>query len=182
MSDDRQERLRKILIKKKLLSDRRKTEKFLLGETSLNDYVKKKIAQFPELQAITDDYCKIYMNYAQLEEQMSAFAAALQSFGLQKGEFVDIFTENNGRWCVVEQGAMRCGAVCTLRGSNAPIEELDYIINHSDAVGLILKDGVLLNKLKPFLGKYNFKFIIATHEDLILFLTQVWLNQRKYLL
>ena len=29
---------------------------------------------------------------------MSAFAAALQSFGIQKGDFVDIFTENNGRW------------------------------------------------------------------------------------
>lgn len=160
MINERKERLRRIKIKKDVLADRREIDKFLSEWTSFNEYFKVNIAKHKELNAITDTYNKIFMGYEELEQNISAIAAAIQSLGIQKGDFVDIFTENNGRWAIVEQATMRCGAICTLRGSNAPIGELDYIIRHSDAKGLILKDGTLLNNLKPYLKNHKLNFIL----------------------
>ncbi|MCQ2739661.1 MAG: AMP-binding protein [bacterium] len=160
MTNDRKERLRKALIRKKVLADRRTIDKFLAECTSLNNYFKMEISTYGDLEAITDTYNKVKMTYTDVESSISSLSAFIQSKRISKGDFVDIFTENNGRWAIVEQASMRCGAVCTLRGSNAPVEELDYIIAHSDAKALIIKDGILLNKLKPFLGKYSLNFII----------------------
>ncbi len=161
MNKERQEKLRQLKLKRKLLSDRRKLDEFLSTKTSLNNYFKDNIAKHKGLNAVTDTYCNIHLTYEELEEQISLFASGIQSLGINKGDFVGIFTENNGRWCVCHQGTMRTGAVCTLRGSNAPAGELDYILGHSEAKGVILKDGTLLNALKPFLSNHkNLKFVV----------------------
>lgn len=161
MVNARKERLRTLLLKRKFLSGRRKVVKFLEDKTSVNNYFKERISGYNDLPAVTDTYTNVYLTFAEVEEQMSAFAAALQSFGIQKGDFVDIFTENNGRWCVCEQGAMRTGAVCALRGSNAPVEELNYIMDHSEAKGVILRDGNLFKSLKPYLENRDLNFVIV---------------------
>ena len=164
-TDVRKERARKLILKRHLKSDIRKMENFLSDKTSVNNYVKSKIVNYKESDAITDTYNNIYMKYDELESHMSFFASGLQSLGLNKGEFVGIFTENNGRWCACEQGVLRCGSIAVLRGSNAPVGELDYIMTHSDAVGLVLRDERLFNNLKPYLGKYNFKFIVIMFKS-----------------
>ena len=164
-TDVRKERARKLILKRHLKSDIRHMEKFLSDKTSVNNYLKSKMAEYKDLDAITDTYNNIYMKYDELDRQMTNFASGLQSLGLNKGEFVGIFTENNGRWSACEQGVLRCGVVAVLRGSNAPVGELDYIISHSDAVGLVLRDERLFNSLKPYLCKYNFKFIVIMFKS-----------------
>ena len=159
--NERKERRRQLLLRRDFLRGRRRVAKFLEDKTSMNDYFKEKIAPHFPLEAVTDAYNNVELTYAQLEEQISCIASYIQSFGIKKGDFVSIFTENNGRWAASEQAAMRCGAICTLRGSNAPVEELDYILSHSESKGLIVKDGQLLNALKPFLHKYDLKFLMV---------------------
>lgn len=162
---NKKERLRKISIKKKFLSGKRKIDNFLSDKTSFNDYFKQKISLYKTLPASTDAYNNVSLNYEELENNISDLASAIQSFGINKGDFVSIFTENNGRWATVEQAAMRCGAICTLRGSNAPIEELDYILYHSESKGLIVKDSKLLNSIKPNLNKHSLQFIIVMFRN-----------------
>ncbi|MBR2526304.1 AMP-binding protein [bacterium] len=160
MTNERKEKYRKLQLKRKFLSGRRQVNRFLSDKTSFNEYFKQKISNYKKLQAITDTYNNLEINYTDLENNITNLAASIQSFGIKKGDFVGIFTENNGLWATVEQATMRCGAICTLRGSNAPVEELDYIISHSEAKGLILKDANLLQSLKPYINKYNLNFII----------------------
>ena len=161
MNKTRQEKLRQLKLKRKLKSDIRELDKFLSTKTSLNNYFKEKIEQYGDSPAVTDTYCNVHLTYKEVEDQISLFASGIQSLGINKGDFVGIFTENNGRWCVCHQGTMRCGAVCTLRGSNAPATELDFILSHSESKGVILKDGTLLNSLKPFLSNHsNLKFVV----------------------
>lgn len=160
MSKARKERLRKLLIKKNLLSDIRRMEKFLRGRKSLNEYISEKISQYGDMPAVTDEYNHVSMTYKEFSENVRNLAAKLQNAGVKRGDFVSIFTENNGYWALCDQAVMQCGGVCTLRGSNAPATELDYIINHSSSVGLILKDGKLLNAIKSCLEKYELKFIV----------------------
>ena len=161
MGIERKERRRKILIKRQFLKDKRAVDRFLSDKTSMNNYLRDCILQYENLDAITDTYKNVFLTYKQVEEQMSSLAAMIQVSGLDKGDFIGIFSENNGRWAICEQAAMRCGAICTLRGSNAPVKELDYIIGHSEAKALILENGKLLNNLKPYLSKYSLKFIIV---------------------
>lgn len=165
MNKERKERKRKILIKKQLLSDKRKMERFLSDKTSFNEYFKEMISEYGVMPAITDTYNDLELNYNQIEEQISLLSSALQSFGVKKGDFVGIFTENQGRWAICEQAVMRCGAVSTLRGSSVPVGELDYILGHSDAVGIFVRDGHLLSKMKPFLKNHALNFIIVMFKS-----------------
>lgn len=165
MTVKRKERLRRITIKKKLLEGKRNIERFLTQYDSFNDFFHAEIIRHSELPAITDTYNNVNMKYYEVENSIKYIASYIQAQGIKNGDFADIFTENNGRWAIVEQAAMRCGAVCTLRGSNAPSEELGYIIKHSDAKCLILKDGMLLNKLRPYLDEKNILFILLMFRN-----------------
>ena len=165
MNKERKERKRQILIKKQLLSDRRQMEKFLSDKTSFNTYFKEKISGYGKMPAITDTYNGLELNYKEVEEQISLLSSALQSFGVKRGNFVGIFTENQGRWAICEQAVMRCGAVATLRGSTCPVGELDYIMGHSDAIGIFVRDGHLLTKLKPYLKNHALNFVIVMFKS-----------------
>ncbi len=165
MSISRKERRRRILLRRKFLNDKRILDNFLYDKTSMNGYFKDCILKYPELPAITDTYKEIDITYKQLEEQISALSAMMQIRGLEKGDFISIFSENNGRWAICEQAAMRCGAICTLRGSKAPSAELTYIINHSEAKALIVENTKLLKDLSQFLKNCHLKFIIVMFCD-----------------
>ncbi len=127
---------------------------------SLPDYLEKICDKYSDYPAITDRHNGLELTYGELKESIGLFASGLQSLGVQKGDFIGLFSENNGRWATIDQAIIKCGAIDVLRGSNAPIEELDYIINHSSAKGLVLRDKNIFEKMKPILSKYNLWFII----------------------
>ena len=148
-----------------LKSDTKKLNTFLSKHTSLNEYVKQRMSEHFGLMAITDTYNNLELTYDELEQQMANFASGLQALGVRKDNFIDVFTENNGRWCVCHYGILRCGAVSVLRGASAPLTELDYIVKHSDASGVILRDGMLLKSLKPYLNNHKLNFIILMFRN-----------------
>ena len=100
--------------------------------------------KYADLDAVCDKYNNVHLTYNELRLEIENFASGLQQLGVQKGDFVCLITENQGRWFICQQAIMKCGAIATLRGSNAPIDELSYIMDHSEAKGVILrdKDGV----------------------------------------
>ncbi|MCR4881386.1 MAG: AMP-binding protein [bacterium] len=131
----------------------------LEGVKGMVDYLEKCDQDYMDNMAITDMYSGIKMTYRELWNDVNLFASGLQSLGLKKGEFVALYSENNGRWCVMDLAIMKCGAIDVLRGANAPVVELDYILNHSDAVGAIIQDEQTFGKLKEVLKKYKLKFV-----------------------
>lgn len=134
--------------------------KQLEGVKSMVDYLEKCNASYLDKPAITDMYSGIKMTYGELWNDVNLFASGLQSLGVNKGSFVALYSENNGRWCVMDLAIMKCGAIDVLRGSNAPTEELDYILNHSEAMGAIIQNEKCFNSMKEILKKYNLKFVI----------------------
>ena len=165
MKNSKKNRLRKILLKKDFLSGKRTIEKFLSNKTSFNEYFKDKISDYPDMRAVTDEYNNVYMSYSELETQISKLSYVIQSTGIKKGDFVCIFSENNGRWICTEQAVMRCGAIATLRGSKAPLEELNYILTNCEAKGLILETPKLFQNIKPYLNSTDLKFVVIMFDD-----------------
>ena len=93
---------------------------------------------------------------------------------------VTVISENSPRWLVADQGLMRLGAINAVRGINSPSVELDYIIEHSNSVGLIVQSKEIWLKLNnkeelkkrlmavhPFLGftSYFFKALLKFSEQ-----------------
>jgi long-chain acyl-CoA synthetase len=143
-------------------NDKKAFELFVNYEESrsLCEILEKVALKFPKLWAITDEYNNIQMTSGQLKKEVDYFAGGLQALGVKKGDFISLFSENHGRWIVADQGILKCGAIEASRGSNAPVDELDYIISHSDSKGLILKDDTTLEELKPYLSNHKLDFII----------------------
>ena len=148
-----------------VVGELKEIDEFVNKYKSLSNYFKYKIAEYGDLEAITDKYCKVELTYKELEENISNFASGLQSLGVEKGSHVGILTENNGRFIICEHSVLRCGGVAVLRGSNAPVDELEYIVHHSDSSVLILKDKNLFNKVKSFLNQCNLKFVVLMFDD-----------------
>ena len=83
--------------------------------------------------------------YAELEARIRAVAAALRALGVGPGDVVGLFAENSPRWLVMDQGLMRAGATSAVRGAAAPVPELQYILEDSASVALVVQNLSLIH-------------------------------------
>jgi long-chain acyl-CoA synthetase len=110
------------------------------------------------------------LTYGQLYQQMQRFAAGLQFLGiLPTGEAypkrIALFSDNQPRWLVADQGVMFAGAANVVRSSQADIQELLFILQNSGAVALIVEDLALLKKLRSGLDDFALQFIILLSDE-----------------
>jgi len=134
------------------------------GLNSLAEVLESCMEKYSKYQAVTDKYNNVFLTYGELKEELSLFASGLQALGVKKGDKIGLFAESNGLWMANSLAIQKCGAIDVVRGSNAPIEELEFITNHADCKGLILQNDKLYNALKPFIEKSNLDFIIITYS------------------
>ena len=78
-------------------------------------------------------------SYSELADLITQVSFSFKNYGLVKRDVVTVISENSPRWLVVDQGLMRLGAINAVRGINSPSVELDYIIEHSNSVGLVVQ-------------------------------------------
>ncbi len=104
--------------------------------------------------------------YGALYKGMQEFAAGLQSLGLTPEAADDyparvaLFADNSPRWLMADQGVMLAGGIDAVRGAQADLDELSFILQNSGAIGLIAHDYALYKKLQSRLGELNLKFVI----------------------
>ncbi len=105
-------------------------------------------------------------SYSELADLITKVSFSFKNYGLLKGEVVTVISENSPRWLIADQGLMRLGAINAVRGINSPSVELEYIIQHSNSVGLIVQSKETWLKLnnKEELKK-RLKFIINLEDD-----------------
>lgn len=103
--------------------------------------------------ALQDAYSApaVTLTFAQLNQQISQFAAALQNLGVQEGDRISLFADNSARWLVADQGCMTAGAVDAVRSALADLQELAYIYENSESSALLIEDLKTYQKLLPLL-------------------------------
>lgn len=79
------------------------------------------------------------LSFQQVDTLVGQAAAGLHALGLRKGGHVALFSENSARWLLVEQGCALNGLPTAVRGAAAPVDELQYIYDHSDAKAVVLQ-------------------------------------------
>eukprot|EP00668_Euglena_longa_P012254 GGOE01014689.1.p1 GENE.GGOE01014689.1~~GGOE01014689.1.p1 ORF type:complete len:835 (-),score=229.81 GGOE01014689.1:90-2363(-) len=85
--------------------------------------------------------------FSEMRHLIETAAAALQGIGVQHGSMVAVFSENSHRWLVVDHAVSMCGGVSAVRGAGAPVEELVYILQNSEATFLVVENSALLRQL-----------------------------------
>ncbi|MEL6326733.1 MAG: AMP-binding protein [Cyanobacteria bacterium J06626_23] len=121
--------------------------------------------RFGSVVALTDQHAQptVSVTFAELAKQIRQFGAGLQALGIQPGDKIALFSDNQPRWLVADQGIMTAGAVDAVRGSQAAPSELAYILEHSDAISLIAQDQATLNRVGD--GVSQLKFIILLSDE-----------------
>ena len=123
--------------------------------------------RFSQNTAVYDPHATpaIKLTYADLYQQMQQFAVGLQALGIQPGEHIALFSDNNPRWLVADQGIMMAGAANAVRGSQADRDELLFILKHSDSVALVVQDQATLTKLAQGLESLPLRFIVLLTDE-----------------
>ena len=105
-------------------------------------------------------------NYSQLNKKITKASKGFFNLGLRRGEVVALISENSPRWLIVDQAIMRIGAIDAVRGCNSPSIEIEYIIQHSKSVGLIIESRSVWEKLtiKNEILE-NLKFLIVLEDE-----------------
>lgn len=122
-------------------------------------------ADYLDKSAVIDPYNGVSLDYRNFREEVDKFATGLQSLGVNKGFIISLISENNGRWPIVDLGILKCGAIDAVRGSNAPKDELLYIVKHSDSKAVICQDVNTYEKIKNDLHQFKLNFIILMYKN-----------------
>ena len=117
--------------------------------------------------AVVDRYNNFTCTYKELEEYIKKFSMGLRTLGITKGEHMAQFSENSPRWLVADQGLISCGCVNAIRGSQAPIPELEYIYQHSDSICLITDSKKLIDHWSENEERLKPRFLIYIGADTI---------------
>jgi long-chain acyl-CoA synthetase len=113
----------------------------------------------------------VQLTYGQLYQGMQQFAAGLQSLGLRPDAADDypprvaLFADNCPRWLMADQGVMRAGGIDAVRGAQADLAELRFILENSGAIGMIVDNAALLQKLRDAAIAQSLKFVIVLNGD-----------------
>ena len=97
--------------------------------------------KFPnETAIIFDDY---KLNYTQLNELSNRFANGLLSAGIKRGDKVALMMPNVPQFPIAYYGALKMGAVIVPFNVLLKVDEIDYILQDSDANALVVWEGFL---------------------------------------
>ncbi|CAN5577079.1 AMP-dependent synthetase/ligase [soil metagenome] len=86
------------------------------------------------------------ITWADYGRQVRALAAKLAQLGVMPGQKVALLSENRPEWLVADLAVQTAGAVTVGVYATSSAEQLHYLLEHSEAVGLIAENGEQVEK------------------------------------
>src|SRR5208337_3479389 len=117
--------------------------------SSVPDMLKKNADRFQKRPALKyrHEGKFITLTYEAFYERALMVARGLKKFGVKPGETVAILSENRADWVMADMGILSTGAVTVpIYPSNTP-EQVQYVLNHSEARIIFVSSKVQYSKL-----------------------------------
>ncbi|HPH02948.1 MAG TPA: AMP-binding protein [Spirochaetota bacterium] len=118
------------------------------------------------------DYGSAACSYGQVAERILRLHGLFDRFGVGKGDKIALIGKNSVNWCLVYLAAVTCGAVIVPILPDFSGEDVQHIVNHSDAVLLFASEGVSekldegsMKKLDAILSLTDFSLIYAKRSS-----------------
>ena len=90
---------------------------------------------------------KVTITYKKLYDKINAIAKAFEVKGLAQ-KHVAIFSENRIEWFVSDMALLALGSADVPRGIDSTSDELNYIIEHSEAEAVLVENKYVFEKIK----------------------------------
>jgi len=114
-------------------------------------------------QKIDGKYVDI--SYATFKEETDSLAFGLASLGVKRDDKVAIIAENRPEWVYTDMAILGLGAVDVPIYPISTSETIEFILNNSDAVGIVVSNQFHMNKVLKVRDKVkSLRFIIVLNE------------------
>lgn len=112
---------------------------------------------------VNDEWVGI--TYDQLYEETVNFACGLASMGVKKESKVAIIAENRPEWVYSDMAILGIGAIDVPIYPNSTAETIEFILNNSESIGVIVSNKFQLNKILKIRRNCKYlKFIIVMNN------------------
>jgi len=105
------------------------------------------------------------ISYQHFKEETETFAFGLASLGVKRNNKVAIISENRPKWVYTDMAILGLGGVDVPLYPISTADTIEFILNNSESVGVIVSNQFQLNKvLKIQKNCKNLKFIIVMND------------------
>jgi long-chain acyl-CoA synthetase len=133
-----------------------------LPERSMADIFEESAECAPDHDAVR--YFDETVSYGELNDLVDRFATLLSERGIEKGDRVAVYTQNNPQFLVAQYGAWRRGAIVVPLNPMLKAKELDYHLNDSGAKALVCLEGLYAEVAKEVVPSTNVEHVFTTSE------------------
>lgn len=140
---------------------------------NLNLYFQEAIKEYWELPSLTD-FGGITLNYKDVARKIAKLHILYENVGIMPGDKVVLCAKNSSTWCVAFIATITYGAVIVPILADFKPDNIQHLINHSDAKLAIVDDNIWENlnpdgmpALLGALSIKDFSLIMANDENLV---------------
>lgn len=106
------------------------------------------------------------ITYEKLYEETESFALGIASLGVKRDDKVAIIAENRPEWVYSDMGILGLGAIDVPLYPISTSETIEFILNNSESVGIVVSNKFQLNKvLKIRNNCKSLKFIVVMNNS-----------------
>jgi len=105
------------------------------------------------------------VTYKKLLEDVLILSRSFKKHGIGKGTKVLFISDNRYAWIVTDMALASLEAISIPRGSDTPLEEMDYIAEHSACDYAIFETEKVLTEAKSVVDKFKFKSVFLVEGD-----------------
>ena len=133
-----------------------------LPERSMADLFEESAERVPDRDAIR--YFDTTISYSELGDLADRFCALLASRGIEKGDRVAVYTQNNPQFLIAQYGAWKRGAIVVPLNPMLKKKELDYHLNDSGAKVLVCLESLYANVAGEVVAGTEVEHVFTTSE------------------
>src|SRR5215212_9030323 len=133
-----------------------------LPEKSMADLFEESAERAPDVDAVR--YFDETISYSELDDLADRFATLLASRGIEKGDRVAVYVQNNPQFLIAQYGAWKRGAIFVPINPMLKEKELDYHLNDSGTKVLVCLESLYESVAKDVLPDTGVEHVFTTSE------------------
>jgi long-chain acyl-CoA synthetase len=106
------------------------------------------------------------MSWSEADERVRAYANGLLALGAGKGGTFGLLARNSVEWALLDFAFARIGAVGVPIYASSSERDVRYLLEHSEAVGVVCEDAEQLSKVSPYAPELQRLEHVLTYADL----------------
>jgi long-chain acyl-CoA synthetase len=131
-----------------------------LPEKGMADLFEESAERHPDRDAVR--YFDEMVSFRELDRMADRFAARLAGWGVEKGDRVAVYTQNDPQFLVAQFGAWKRGAIVVPLNPMLKTRELDYHLNDSGAKVLVCLDTLHRDVAREVLPSTPVEIVLTT--------------------